>query len=352
VSKIKIAVVGLGNCASALLRGFEYYKNVDETSCEERKAGLSRVRIGEYLIRDIKVVAAFDVNVNKVGRDIAEAIRVYPNNDAQFADVPMMGVKVSQGFLGDGVNPGMRHLIPVDENAPYDVVKVLRESGATILLCYLPVASYKAARYYAQCCLEAGVAFINCMPEFIASEPEWFEKFAEAGLPCAGDDVQSQFGATFYNRVMLWLLIMRGFVPLFSTQFNDGGNADFFRMSFKELLTSKRISKESPLKWTAPGCEILASPAEYKEELKDTKIASITIEGTQFGGVPFEIFTKLKVEDSANSAGVIVNAIRLMKLSLDRGLTGYQEWSPYCFKHPFEHKHVDDAERIVEEFIG
>jgi myo-inositol-1-phosphate synthase len=341
--------VGVGNCACALVQGLVHYADADEKSAFV--PGLMHIVLGGYLVRDIEVVAAFDVNANKIGKDIAEAIWVSPNNAKKFSDVPETGVTVSPGFLGDGIAPHMQKLFPLRED-PKEVTRVLKDSRAEMLISFLPVGSFSASRFYAQACLDTGLAFINGMPEFIASEKKWAEKFRIAGIPCAGDDVMSQFGATIVNRILLHCLKDRGLKIDESVQLNIGGNADFNNMTDVERVETKKISKAASLKFETGSCDVVAVPADYDPSFKDTKRAYITIKGKQFGGVDFKITTVLEVEDSPNSAGVIIDTIRLMKLSLDRGLSGYQPWSAYYFKRPAQMMSLAKARKIVKEFIA
>ncbi len=346
--KIKVAIVGVGNCASSFIQGLEYYRHVDETS--PPVPGLMHNNFGGYLIRDIGVVAAFDVNGNKIGKDISEAIWILPTNSRKFADIPHKGVAVSAGFLGDGIAPHMRDYFPLRE-APERVVEVLKENGAEILVSFLPVGSHEATRFYAQACLDTGVAFINGIPEFIASDPEWAEKFKQAGIPCAGDDIQSQVGATILHRVLVGIVRERGQVIENSYQLDIGGNMDFDNLTDRRRLASKKISKTDPVIFEAGTDDIKVVPADYIPFLADNKIAYINIKGRQFGDFPFEIELKMSVEDSPNNAGVMVDAVRAMKLSLDRKLSGYQEWSAYFFKHPLHLLPLREARRVVEDFI-
>lgn len=346
--KIKIAIVGVGNCASSFVQGLEYYKHVDETS--PPVSGLMHNNFGGYLIRDIGVVAAFDVNGDKIGKDVSEAIWTPPTNSRKFADVPYKGVAVSAGFLGDGIAPHMQDYFPLRE-APERVAEVLKNSGAEMLVSFLPVGSQKATRFYAQACLDSGLAFINGIPEFIASDPEWSEKFRQAGIPCAGDDIQSQVGATILHRALVGLVRERGQVIENSYQLDIGGNMDFDNLTDRRRLASKKISKTDPVIFEAGTKDVKVVPADYIPFLADNKIAYINIKGRQFGDFPFEIELKMSVEDSPNNAGVMVDAVRAMKLSLDRKLSGYQEWSAYFFKHPLRLLPLGEARRAVEDFI-
>lgn len=347
--EIRVAVIGVGNCASSFLQGLEYYKHIDETS--PSAPGLVHNNFGGYLIRDIAAVAAFDVNGNKIGKDVSEAIWVPPTNSRKFASVPPKGVVVSAGFLGDGIAPHMQDYFPLRES-PERVAETLKASGAEICISFLPVGSQGATRFYAQACLDAGVAFINGVPEFIASDPDWAEKFKQAGIPCAGDDIQSQVGATILHRMLVSLVRERGQVIESSYQLDIGGNMDFDNLTDRRRLVSKKISKTDPVIHEAGTGNVKVVPADYIPFLGDNKIAYINIRGRQFGDFPFEIELKMSVEDSPNNAGVMVDAVRAMKISLDRKLAGYQEWSAYFFKHPLRLLPLGEARRIVEDFIA
>lgn len=349
LSKIKVAIVGIGNCANSFIQGLEYYKDVDETS--PPMPGLMHNNFSGYFIRDIEVVAAFDVNANKIGKDTSEAIWVAPTNSRKFAKVPHKGVVVSAGFLGDGIAPHMKSYFPLREE-PNRVVNVLRGSGAEILISFLPVGSREATQFYAQACLDTGVAFINGIPEFIASDPEWAEKFRQAGIPCAGDDIQSQVGATIIHRTLVSLIRERGQIIDNSYQLDIGGNMDFDNLTDKSRLSSKKISKTDPIIYEAGTGNVKIVPADYIPFLGDNKIAYINIKGRQFGDFPFEIELKMSVEDSPNNAGVMVDAVRAMKISLDRKLAGYQVWSAYFFKHPLHLLSLSKARHVLEEFIA
>ena len=347
--KIKVAIIGVGNCASSFIQGLEFYRHVNDES--SKVPGLMHNNFGGYLIRDIEVVAAIDVNGNKVGKDISEAIWVLPTNSRKFSDVPHKDLIVSAGFIGDGIAPHMRKYFPLRED-PERVVEVLRNSGAEICISFLPVGSQKSTHFYAQACLDAQVAFINGIPEFIASDPEWEKKFKKAGIPCAGDDIQSQVGATILHRTLVSLVRERGQIIDNSYQLDIGGNMDFDNLTDRQRLASKRISKTDPIIFEAGTPDVKVVPADYIPFLSDNKIAYINIKGKQFGDFPFEIELKMSVEDSPNNAGVMVDAVRAMKLSIDRKLAGYQEWSAYFFKHPLRLLPLRDARNVVEDFIA
>ncbi len=357
MGKIKLAIVGLGNCASSLIQGLEYYK---DTRDHEFVPGLMHVNFGGYHIRDIEVVAAFDVNENKVGRDVSEAIYAEPNNTTVFAKVPKLGVKVMRGPLLDGVNKYTANLVPVNRRRrPADVVKALKESGAEIVVNYLPVGSQKATEFYAQAAIDAGCGFVNNIPVFIASNRRWATKFKVAGVPIIGDDIKSQVGATILHRTLVNLFLDRGMKIERTYQLNIGGNTDFLNMLERERLHSKKISKTEAVtsmldergnKLEAENVHV--GPSDYVPWQKDNKIAYIRIESRHFGDVPMHLECRLSVEDSPNSAGVVIDSIRCLKLALDNRLSG-PLIAPAAFfkKHP--PKQIEDrrARELVEEFI-
>jgi len=350
--KIKVAVAGVGNCASALVQGVEYYKNAKENS---EVPGLMHVNFGGYHIRDIEFVAAFDVNKLKNGQDLSEAIFTEPNCCVRFANMPKLGVKVLPGPIIDGVAEHMKdpfNIYNVDED-PVDVTDVLKESQADMLLNFLPVGSFRGTRHYAKACLEAGCAFVNCIPEFIASEQEWAKKFENAGLPVAGDDVKSQIGATIIHRTLIDLLVSRGIRIERTYQLNVGGNTDFLNMTTEGRLETKRESKISALTSMVPyKIDVWAGPNGYISFLEDNKICHIYIQGRKFGDIPVVIDLKLSVQDSPNSAGMVIDVVRATKLALDRGVKGsLTSISSYAFKHPPVQVPDHMARQWVEEFI-
>jgi len=352
MGKIKVAIAGVGNCASSLVQGVYYYRDAKE---DQEVPGLMHVNFGGYHIRDIEFVAAFDVDANKVGRDLAEAIFTPPNCTVKFCDVPKLGVEVMKAPVLDGLGKYLKSVIPMDPTQKeVDVVRVLRETGADVLVNYVPVGSYHAARYYARACLEAGVGFINCMPEFIVSDPTWARKFEEARIPCAGDDIKSQVGATILHRTLVKLLVDRGVKVEESYQLNIGGNTDFLNMLEEERLSSKRVSKTEAVSSQIPyEVPLRIGPSDYVPFLKDRKICYIYIKGRKFGDVPLWIDVKLNVEDSPNSAGVVIDAIRAVKLAKDRGIGGpLISVSAYFFKHPPVQLSDEEAKIAVEEFIA
>jgi len=352
--EIRVGIVGVGNCASALVQGVEYYKDVKE---DANVPGLMHVNFGGYHIRDIKFVAAFDVNKNKIGKDLAEAIFAEPNCCAKFADVPPTGVKVSPSPLLDGVAEHMKQPFNVyaSENPQLsDIVEVLRETETEVLLNYLPVGSRNATRFYAKAALEAGCAFVNCMPEFVASDKEWSGKFEEKGLPVAGDDVKSQLGATILHRNLVRLCVDRGVIVDETYQLNLGGNTDFLNMTVEDRLKTKRISKTEAVTSLVPyDLPTRIGPSDYVPFLGDRKICYIMLKGRKFGNQPVRIAVKLEVEDSPNSGGVIIDVIRAVKLALDRKIAGpLISVSSYAFKHPPIQVPDSVAKQWVEDYIS
>jgi len=352
--EIRVGIVGVGNCASALVQGVEYYKDVKE---DANVPGLMHVNFGGYHIRDIKFVAAFDVNKNKIGKDLAEAIFAEPNCCAKFADVPPTGVKVFPSPLLDGVAEHMKQPfnVYVSENPQLsDIVEVLRETETEVLLNYLPVGSRNATRFYAKAALEAGCAFVNCMPEFIASDKEWSGKFEDKGLPVAGDDVKSQLGATILHRNLVRLCVDRGVIVDETYQLNLGGNTDFLNMTVEDRLKTKRISKTEAVTSLVPyDLPTRIGPSDYVPFLGDRKICYIMLKGRKFGNQPVRIAVKLEVEDSPNSGGVIIDVIRAVKLALDRKIAGpLISVSSYAFKHPPIQVPDSVAKQWVEDYIS
>ncbi|MFM8999797.1 MAG: inositol-3-phosphate synthase [Actinomycetota bacterium] len=353
MSKVRIAIVGAGNCASSLVQGLEYYR---DASPEDTVPGLMHVDLGGYHIRDVEVVAAFDVDAKKVGRDLSEALVSEPNNTIRFAEIPHLGVQVSRGRTLDGLGTYYRQVI-VESDAPeVDVVRTLKESGADVLVCYLPVGSEEAAKFYAQCAIDAGVAFVNCLPVFIASDVVWAKKFSEAGVPIVGDDIKSQVGATIVHRVLTKLFEDRGVHLDRTYQLNFGGNMDFMNMLERERLASKKVSKtqsvQSQMRKALPKQDIHIGPSDHVPWLEDRKWAQIRLEGTSFGDVPLTIELKLEVWDSPNSAGIVIDALRCAKLALDRGVGGPLIGpSAYFMKSPPVQFSDEAAREMVEEFI-
>jgi len=351
--EIRAAIVGVGNCASALVQGVEYYKNVKE---EVKVPGLMHVNFGGYHIRDIKFVAAFDVNKQKIGKDLGEAIFVEPNSCSKFASVPKLGVKVFPGPILDGVAPHMREPFKSygeTKVKPVNVSDALTEAKTHVVINFLPVGSYEATRHYVQVALDARCAFVNCIPEFVASDPAWGERFREKGLPLAGDDIKSQLGATILHRNLIKLCVDRGVEVEETYQLNLGGNTDFQNMTVEERLKTKRISKTEAVTSLIPyKVPTRIGPSDYVPFLGDKKICYIFIKGRKFGNQPVMIKAKLEVEDSPNSAGVVIDVIRAVKLALDRGISGpLTSISSYAFKHPPIQVPDDTARQWVEDFI-
>ena len=351
MGKIRVAIAGLGNCASSLIQGIEFYKD----RVEKVIPGLMHVNFGGYLVRHIEIVAAFEVNTLKIGKDVSEAIFAEPNK-VRFAEVPPLGVEVMPGPILDGVAPHMKDSFKVyDEGRveAVDVVGVLKESGADMLVNYLPVGSREGTRYYAQAALEAGCAFMNCIPEFIASDETWAKRFEEKGIPVAGDDIKSQVGATILHRALTELFLDRGVKIEATYQLNIGGNTDFENMTVEERLKTKRISKTEAVKSLVPyDVPTRIGPSDYVPFLGDRKIGYIKLLGKGFGELPIRVDAKLQVEDSPNSAGVVIDIIRAVKIALDRGVGGpLTSISSYAFKHPPIQVPDDQARRWVEEFI-
>ncbi len=351
--KIRVAIVGVGNCASALVQGVEFYKNASE---DDFVPGLMHVSLGGYHVRDVEFVAAFDVSGHKVGRCLSEAVFAEPNNTIKFSDVPCNGVEVQRGPTLDGVGKYTRGIVPESSEEPVDVVAALKEARVEVLVSYLPVGSEEATAFYADAALQAGCGFVNCVPSFIASKPEWAARFAEKGLPIVGDDVKSQVGATITHRVLTDLFRQRGVRLDHTYQLNFGGNTDFMNMLERERLESKKISKTnavtSQLDYTLSNDDAHVGPSDYVPFLKDRKFCHIRMEGTTFGGVPLLCEVKLEVWDSPNSAGVVIDAIRCARLALDRGIGGPLIGpSSYLMKTPPEQFTDAEARDRTEAFI-
>jgi myo-inositol-1-phosphate synthase len=357
--KIKVALVGIGNCASSLVQGLYFYAG------KKAPGGLMHERLGGYGLADIEVVAAFDTDARKVGKDIAEAIFAKPNCTAVFhGDVPATGVVVRMGKVLDGMAPhmldyGERGFIRAEEPEAdeADVVAALRESGAEILVNYLPVGSEEATRFYMECALKAGVAVVNCMPVFIASDPQWEKRFRDKGLPIVGDDIKAQLGATIVHRVLSSLFRARGVAMTRTYQLNTGGNTDFMNMLDRDRLASKKVSKteavQSALVDRLEAEDIHIGPSDYIPWLNDNKLCFLRAEGNLFGEVPMNLELRLSVEDSPNSAAVVVDAIRCCKVALDRGIGGVLTGpSAFFCKHPPQQFSDDVAAQLTEEFIA
>lgn len=357
--EIRVAIAGLGNCASSLIQGIHYYRNIKNNN--ELIPGLMHNVLKGYKVSDIKIVAAFDIDKRKVGKDISQAIFAKPNNTYFISKVPKKGINVKMGPVLDGISSVMADF-PEEERfvksgqKPVNVAKELKKVKADILMNYMPVGADTAAQYYAKAALEAGCAFLNCMPSFIVSVPSWQKKFIEKGLPIIGDDIKAQAGATITHRTLAHLFAQRG-VKLDKTyQLNFGGNTDFLNMLERSRLKSKKISKteavQSELIKFLPKNDIHIGPSDYIPWLKDRKICFIRMEGRKFGFAPVTIELRLQVEDSANSAGCTIDAIRILKLALDRKITGpILSASAYFMKHPPQQFSDDKAKEMVEEFI-
>jgi len=351
--EIRVGLVGVGNSASALVQGVQYYKNASE---DATVPGLMHVNFGGYHVKDVRFVAAFEVNKNKIGKDLSKAIFVEPNCCEKFSSVPVLGVKVLPAPVLDGVAEHMKEAFSVynaKEIKPTDVVDVLKEAEAEILINYLPVGSSNATRFYAQAALDAGCAFINCMPEFIASDFEWAKRFEERGLPVAGDDIKSQVGATILHRALARLCVDRGVIIDETYQLNLGGDTDFENMTVEERLKTKRVSKTEAVTSLVPyDLPTRIGPSDYVPFLGNKKICYLWLKGRKFGDRPLTISVKLEVEDSPNSAGVVIDVIRAVKLALDRKIAGQLlSISAYAFKHPPIQVPDPVAKQSVEEFI-
>jgi myo-inositol-1-phosphate synthase len=354
MTSVRVAIVGVGNCAASLVQGVHYYRDADP---QQQVPGLMHVQFGDYHVRDVDFVAAFDVDAKKVGLDLADAIGASENNTIKICDVPPTGVTVQRGHTLDGLGRYYRETITESDEAPVDVVAALRSARADVLVCYLPVGSEDAAKYYAQCAIDAGVAFVNALPVFIAGTPAWARKFADAGVPIVGDDIKSQVGATITHRVLAKLFEDRGVVLDRTYQLNVGGNMDFKNMLERDRLESKKISKTqavtSNVKHDMGTRNVHIGPSDYVQWLDDRKWAYVRLEGRAFGDVPLNLEYKLEVWDSPNSAGVIIDAVRCAKIALDRGIGGpILSASSYFMKSPPE-QYADDVARLkVEQFIA
>jgi myo-inositol-1-phosphate synthase len=351
--KVRVAIVGVGNCASSLVQGRYHYADAKDG---DFIPGLMHVNLGGYHVRDIDFVAAFDVDRNKVGKDLSEAIFVEPNNTYRFADVPHLGVPVERGMTHDGLGKYLSQIIEKAPGPTADIVGILRERQVDVMVSYLPVGSELATKWYAEQAIQAGVAFVNAIPVFIGREPYWQRRFAEAGLPIIGDDIKSQVGATITHRVLTRLFMDRGVRIDRTYQLNFGGNTDFLNMLERERLESKKISKTnavtSMIDYEVDDDDVHVGPSDYVPWLKDRKWCHIRMEGTTFGDVPLNLELKLEVWDSPNSAGVITDAVRCAKLGLDRGLAGtLVAPSAYFMKSPPNQIHDDIAYNRVEAFI-
>ncbi|HEY8114204.1 MAG TPA: inositol-3-phosphate synthase [Actinomycetes bacterium] len=354
MGSVRVAIVGVGNCAASLVQGVEYYKDADPA---DRVPGLMHVQFGPYHVRDIEFVAAFDVDAKKVGRDLSEAIGSSENNTIKIADVPPLGVIVQRGPTLDGLGKYYLQTIEESDETAVDVVEALREARADVLVSYLPVGSEEADRFYAQAAIDACVAFVNALPVFIASDPEWAARFEEAGVPIIGDDIKSQVGATITHRVLAKLLEDRGVELLRTYQLNVGGNMDFKNMLERERLESKKISKTqavtSNIHADLGNRNVHIGPSDYVQWLDDRKWAYVRLEGRAFGDVPLNLEYKLEVWDSPNSAGIIIDAVRAAKIAKDRGIGGpILSAASYFMKSPPKQYNDDVARDLVEQFIS
>jgi myo-inositol-1-phosphate synthase len=354
MGSVRVAIVGVGNCASSLVQGVEYYKDADPAS---KVPGLMHVQFGPYHVNDVEFVAAFDVDAKKVGQDLAHAIVASENNTIKICDVPPTGITVQRGHTLDGLGKYYREMITESDDQPVDVVAALREAQVDVLVCYLPVGSEEAAKFYAQCAIDAKVAFVNALPVFIAGTPAWAKKFEDAGVPIVGDDIKSQVGATITHRVLAKLFEDRGVTVDRTYQLNVGGNMDFMNMLERERLESKKISKtQSVTSQLVNGIEprnVHIGPSDYVAWLDDRKWAFVRLEGRNFGDVPLSLEYKLEVWDSPNSAGIIIDAIRAAKIAQDRGIGGpILSASSYFMKSPPVQYSDDQAKAAVEAFIA
>ncbi|MCC3275595.1 MULTISPECIES: inositol-3-phosphate synthase [unclassified Arthrobacter] len=350
---IRVAIVGVGNCAASLVQGVQYYRNADPN---ETVPGLMHVKFGDYHVNDVQFVAAFDVDSKKVGLDLADAIGASENNTIKIADVPETGITVQRGPTLDGLGKYYRETIVESDAAPVDIVAALKDNAVDVMVCYLPVGSEQAAKFYAQCAIDAGVAFVNALPVFIAGTKEWADKFTEAGVPIVGDDIKSQIGATITHRVMAKLFEDRGVILDRTYQLNVGGNMDFKNMLERERLESKKISKTQAVTSNTSADlkadDVHIGPSDYVAWLDDRKWAFVRLEGRNFGDAPVSLEYKLEVWDSPNSAGVIIDAVRAAKIALDRGIGGpILSASSYFMKSPPEQYNDDIAKAKVEQFI-
>jgi myo-inositol-1-phosphate synthase len=350
---VRVAIIGVGNCANSLVQGTEYYKEAD---ADELVPGLMHVDLGGYHVRDIQFTAAFDVTKEKVGKDLADAIWAKPNDTYRFADVPKTGIKVARGMTHDGIGKYLSRVVEKAPGSTDDVVGILRETGTDVVVNYLPVGSEEATKWYTEQILNAGCAMVNCMPVFIARERYWQKRFEGAGVPIIGDDIKSQVGATITHRVLTTLFRERGVRLDRTMQLNVGGNSDFLNMLERERLESKKISKTnavtSMLDYDLGERNVHVGPSDHVPWLTDRKWAYIRMEGTSFGDAPLNIELKLEVWDSPNSAGIVIDAVRLAKLALNNGLAGALEGPcAYLMKSPPKQIVDDDAKEMVERFI-
>ncbi|MCE5257865.1 MAG: inositol-3-phosphate synthase [Chloroflexi bacterium] len=352
--QVRVAVIGVGNCASALVQGVQFYRNAPD---DQFIPGLMHARLGDYHIGDIEFTAAFDIDAEKVGKDLSEAIWAGPNNTIKFADVPNLGVTVSRGMTHDGLGKYLKEKIVKAPGPTADIVSILKDTHTDVVINYLPVGSEMATKWYVQQILDAGCGMVNCIPVFIAREDYWQQRFRDRGLPIVGDDIKSQVGATITHRVLTHLFRTRGVRLDHTYQLNFGGNTDFYNMLERERLESKKISKTnavtSQLDYTMDPGDVHVGPSDYVPWLTDRKFCYIQMEGTTFGEVPLKLECKLEVWDSPNSAGVVIDALRCCKIALDRGMSGALVGpSSYFMKSPPQQFDDDECRRLVEEFIA
>ncbi|MDO9391825.1 MAG: inositol-3-phosphate synthase [bacterium] len=351
--KVRVAIIGVGNCASSFVQGVHYYRNAKPS---DKVPGLMHVNLGGYHISDIEFSAAIDIDKNKVGKDLATAIYTKPNNTLKFCQVPKSGITVQRGMLHDGLGKYLSQIIQKAPGSTVDIVQLLKDTKTDVVVSYLPVGSEEATKWYVEQILEAKCGFVNCIPVFIAREQYWSNRFKKAGVPCIGDDIKSQVGATITHRVLTRLFMDRGVKLLKTYQLNFGGNTDFLNMLERERLESKKISKTnavtSMLDYKMPADDIHVGPSDYVPWLLDRKYCHIKMEGQTFGDVPLNLEMKLEVWDSPNSAGVVIDAVRCAKLAMDHKLSGTMlEPSSYFMKSPMVQVHDDQAQRNVEEYI-
>lgn len=354
MSEVRVAIIGVGNCASSFVQGVEYYK---KAKADQKVPGLMHVNLGGYHISDIKFVAAIDIDRSKVGKDLADAIYAKPNNTVKFCKVPKTGVKVARGMTHDGIGKYMSKIIKKAPGPTDDIVRILKETKTDVVVSYLPVGSEEATKWYAEQVLTAGCALVNCIPVFIGREAYWQARFAEKGLPIIGDDIKSQVGATIVHRTLASLMQDRGVRLERTSQLNVGGNSDFMNMLERERLESKKISKTnavtSLLEYDIGADNVHIGPSDHVAWLEDRKWAYIRLEGRSFGDVPLNIELKLEVVDSPNSAGIVIDAVRCAKLALDRGISGTLEGPASYFMKSPPAQHPDDVCRnMTEAFIA
>jgi len=353
--KVRVAIIGVGNCASSFVQGVQYYR---DAPVFEQVPGLMHVDLGGYHVRDIEFAAAFDIDVDKVGKDLSEAIFSGQNNTLQFVDdVPKLGIEVHRGMTHDGLGKYLKEKIVKAPGPTADIVEILKETRTDVVVSYLPVGSEQATKWYVEQVLEAGCGFVNCIPVFIAREAYWNKRFKNAGVPIVGDDIKSQVGATIVHRTLARLFHERGVKMLRTSQLNVGGNMDFYNMLERERLESKKISKTnavtSIMGHTLPKEDVHVGPSDYVPWLTDRKWAHIRMEGQAFGDVPLNLELKLEVWDSPNSAGIVIDAVRCCKLALDHGLSGQLDGpSSYLMKSPMHQRPDEEARELTERFIA